>query len=153
MGLFRNFGGKCATLYLTNYSLEKEKLLIKYPCFPKLRTPIKVKFPSQPCRLADIVVAYLPGVCGITPPYGKSYSFFKLFTLDAVRISTGKSFQGLTTRLEKNTKNCLRITKLHFSGTRRPSHALGVSIECCSLAKVKKSAIFVSVNPFDILKH
>ena len=54
VGLFRNFGGKCATLYLTNYSLEKEKLLIKYPCFPKLRTPIKVKFPSQPCRLADI---------------------------------------------------------------------------------------------------
>jgi len=76
VGLFRNFGGKCATLYLTNYSLEKEKLLIKYPYFPKLRTPIEVKFPSQPCRLADIgrcifmVVAYLPGVCGITPPYG-----------------------------------------------------------------------------------
>ena len=54
VGLFLNFGGKCATLYLTNYSLEKEKLLMKYPYFPKLRTPIEVKFPSQPCRLADI---------------------------------------------------------------------------------------------------
>ena len=31
VGLLRNFGGKCATLYLANYSLEKEKLLMKYP--------------------------------------------------------------------------------------------------------------------------
>ena len=54
VGIIRNFGGKCATLYLTNYSLEKEKLLIKYPQFPKLRIPIKVKFPSQEFRFADL---------------------------------------------------------------------------------------------------
>ena len=44
VGLFRNFGGKCATLYLTNYSFEKEKLLIKYPYFPKLTLFVQTRF-------------------------------------------------------------------------------------------------------------
>jgi len=53
-GYFAIWGGKCATLYLTNYALEKEKLLLKYLKFPKLRTPTEVTFPSQSFRLADI---------------------------------------------------------------------------------------------------